>query len=87
MAKALVKRGKDKIEEMRMQGLTIKKPIKKREVDKDGGLGNDGMPGRYKAGVFTLNKNSGLGSRGNGGKKAGAGKKNKPQKEIRVPGM
>jgi hypothetical protein len=63
--------------------------IKKREKDKAGGLGNDGMPGRYKAGVFTLDKSSGLGRRGNGGKGSGSkGKKGKGNsKPIHVPGM
>ncbi|KAK3240672.1 hypothetical protein CYMTET_49505 [Cymbomonas tetramitiformis] len=72
-------RDKKHMEEARMQGLKIKKPIKKKgKTDREM---NAGLPGKYKNGVLHLNK--GMGKMGSSKPRGSS----KPKKEIRIPGM
>jgi len=83
--KANVKREKAQVEEARMQGLKVKKPIKKVDFSKERGLGNVGMPGKYSSGVFYLNKQASTKR-----KEPGLGKKRKKKGDgfnIKVVGM
>ena len=59
--------------------------IKKEPYSKERGLGVAGMPGKYSAGVFYLNKEASTApKRFEGGK---GGKKKKDGFSIKVPGM